>query len=63
MTVFVVFVWFVMDGDKSRCTAVKLMAWAVRTVIVVGGGVDGVGEKHKEELVAKPTSMASPPSS
>ena len=49
MTFFVVFVQFVMDCDKSRCTAVKWMACAVRKVILVGGGVDGVGENMKKK--------------
>ena len=49
VTVFVVFIRFVLDGDESRCTSVKWMAWAVLIVIVVGGGGDGDGEKMKKK--------------
>ena len=40
VSVCVVFVRFVMDGDKFQCNAVKWMAWAMQTLIIVGGGVD-----------------------
>ena len=62
MTVFVVCVRFVMDGDESQRNARKCAAWALRTVIVVSGGGDGDGEDLKKWR-RKPTSMASSPSS
>jgi hypothetical protein len=44
VSVFVVCVRFVMDGDESQRNARKCVARAFRTFIVASGGGDGVGE-------------------
>ena len=59
MTVFVVCVRFVMDGDESHCNAGTCVSQALRTVIVVSGGGDGVGEdmekwRHSQLLWRRP---------